>query len=51
LMNCVSLVDRLVNWIATNARSFSFALPDTLELALYVGLAAYFAAQILRPQM
>jgi hypothetical protein len=43
-----SLVDKLVNWIATNARSFSFVLPDTLELALYLVLAAYFAAQIIQ---
>ena len=49
-MNSISLVDRLVNWIATNARSFSFVLPDTLELALYLGLAAYFASQILQQQ-
>ena len=49
-MTWISLVDRLVNWIASNARSFSFVLPDTLELALYVGLAAYFAAQIIQQQ-
>ena len=49
-MSWTSLVDRLVNWTANNARSFSFALPDALELALYIGLAAYFAAQILQQQ-
>lgn len=49
-MSWISLVDRLVNWIATNARSFSFVLPDIMELALYLGLAAYFAAQILQQQ-
>ena len=49
-MNGVSFIDKLVNWIASNARSFSFVLPDTLELALYVALAAYFAAQILQQQ-
>ena len=41
-----SLIDGFVNWIAANARSFSYVLPDTLELALYLGLAAYFAVQI-----
>lgn len=50
LMSSIAIIDRLVNWIATNARSFSFALPDTLELALYLGLAAYFTAQILQQQ-
>ena len=47
-MNGISLVDRLVNRIATNARSFSVMLPATLEHALYLGLAAYFAVQILQ---
>jgi len=41
-----SLVDGIVNWIAANARSFSYALPDTVELALYLCLAAYFAIQL-----
>ena len=49
-MRDFAIVDKFVNWLATNARSFSFALPDALELALYVGLAAYFAAQILQQQ-
>jgi hypothetical protein len=43
-------VDRLVNWLAANARSFSYLLPDALELALYLGLAAYFALQIAQQQ-
>ena len=41
-----SLADRIVNWMATNARSFSCALPDTLELALYLCIAAYYAMQL-----
>jgi len=49
-MSSIALVDRFVNWIATNARSFSYVLPDILELALYLGLAAYFTAQILQQQ-
>jgi len=42
--------DRFVNWIAANARSFSYLLPDSLELALYLSLAAYFALQIAQQQ-
>jgi len=49
-MSSVAVVDRLLNWIARNARSFSYVLPDTLELALYLGLAAYFTAQLLQQQ-
>jgi len=49
-MSFGSLLDRFVYWTANNARSFSFALPDAIELALYVGLASYFAAQILQQQ-
>ena len=41
-----SLVDRIVNWIAANARSFSYLLPDPLEIALYICLAAYYAIQL-----
>ena len=41
-----SLADRIVTWIATNARSFSYLLPDSVELMLYLGLAAYFALQL-----
>jgi hypothetical protein len=40
-----SIVDRTVGWITANAR-FSYLLPDTLELALYLGLAAYYALQL-----
>jgi len=46
MSGCGSLLDRVVNWLAANARSFSYLLPDVLELALYLGLAAYYAAQI-----
>jgi hypothetical protein len=41
-----SLADRIVNWIAANARSFGYLLPDTLEIALYICLAAYYAIQL-----
>ena len=44
------MADRFVNWIASNGRSFSYLLPDALELALYLGLAAYFALQIAQQQ-
>jgi hypothetical protein len=44
-------IDNMVNWIAANARSFSYLLPDTLELVLYLGLAAYFAAQLAQQQV
>ena len=47
----MSLIDSLVDWIAVNARSFSYLLPDTLELALYLSLAAYFAVQIAQQQL
>jgi hypothetical protein len=40
----------MVNWIAANARSFSYLLPDALELALYLSLAAYFAVQLAQQQ-
>jgi hypothetical protein len=41
-----SIADGIVNWIAANARWFSYLLPDTLELVLYLSLAAYFAVQV-----
>jgi hypothetical protein len=41
-----SIAEGILNWIAVNARSFSYMLPDALELALYLSLAAYFALQI-----
>ncbi|MGA8857691.1 MAG: hypothetical protein WB643_11060 [Candidatus Bathyarchaeia archaeon] len=40
----------IVEWVATNARSFSYLLPDTLELALYLGLLAYFVVQLAQQQ-
>lgn len=45
-----SLVDSGVDWIALNARSFSYLLPDALEIALYLGLVAYFASQLAQAQ-
>jgi len=46
-----AVIDGIMNWIAANARSFSYLLPDSLETALYLGLAAYFAAQVAQQQM
>lgn len=42
--------DDIVEWVATNARSFSYLLPDTLELVLYLGLLTYFAVQLAQQQ-
>jgi hypothetical protein len=41
-----SVVDRLVNWASANTKSFGYLLPDSLELALYLGLALYYALQL-----
>jgi len=46
-----SIIHRFMNWIATNARSFSYLLPDTVELALYLCLIAYFTTQFAQQQM
>jgi hypothetical protein len=46
LANINMRIDATVNWIAANARSFSYVLPDTLELMLYLSLAAYFAQHL-----
>jgi hypothetical protein len=40
------MIDIAVSWVATNARSFSYILPDTLEIALYLSLALYFAMRV-----
>ena len=40
----------IVQWGAANARSFSYLLPVTLELALYRGLLTYFAVQLVQQQ-
>jgi hypothetical protein len=40
------LVDDVVRWTVANARSFSYLLPDSVELALYIFIAAYFAIQL-----
>jgi hypothetical protein len=40
------MVDGAVNWVATNARSFSYVLPDALEVAVYLILALYFAVRV-----
>lgn len=49
-MDLKIILDGAIEWLSANARSFSFMLPDALELALYVGLAAYFTAQLLAQQ-
>lgn len=46
-----SIVDGFMNWMATNARSFGYLLPDTLEIALYLCLVAYFTAQFAQQQI
>jgi len=45
------MFDAVVKWVAMNARSFSYLLPDTLELALYLSIALYFALQIGQQQL
>jgi hypothetical protein len=45
-----SAIDGVVNWMAANARSFSYMLPDSVELALYLSLAGYFALQMAQQQ-
>lgn len=44
------MIHDTMNWIAANARSIGCALPDQLELLLYVGLAVYFVFQVLQQQ-
>lgn len=46
-----AIMDAAMNWIAANARSFSYLLPDALELALYLTLAAYMSIQLAQQQM
>ena len=41
-----AFADGVVNWLAANVRSFSYMLPDSLELLLYLSLALYFALQV-----
>jgi hypothetical protein len=43
--NLGTIIDRTIGWIAGGAR-FSYLLPDTLELALLLSLAAYYAMQL-----
>ena len=44
------IVDKLANWLAANTKSFSYLLPDTLELLLNLLLVAYFAVQLAQQQ-
>jgi len=39
-------LDKIVDWLVENVRPFSYLLPDSLELALYLCLIIYFATQI-----
>ncbi|MGA2237652.1 MAG: hypothetical protein ABSG74_00390 [Candidatus Bathyarchaeia archaeon] len=50
MSNVRSIIDRVVNWLAANTRSFGYLLPDTLELALYFGIAVYFTVQLAQQQ-
>jgi hypothetical protein len=50
MSNARSIIDRAVNWLVANTRSFGYLLPDTLELALYFGIAVYFTVQFAQQQ-
>lgn len=39
-------LDTVFDWVIENVRPFSYLLPDSLELALYLCLIAYFAIQL-----
>jgi len=41
-----AVADGVVNWLAAKARSFSYMLPDSVELLLYLSIALYFALQL-----
>jgi hypothetical protein len=41
-----SFVGKAMMWIADNARSFSYLLADSLELALYIAMILYFTVTI-----
>jgi len=45
MLNVRPFIDRAIGWIAGGAR-FSYLLPDALELALLLSLAAYYAVQV-----
>ena len=45
------IVHEIMNWMVFNARSFSYILPDTLEIALYLCLVAYFTTQFAQQQI
>ncbi len=44
------LIAGTMRWVAANVRSFSYLLPDPLEMVLYVSLALYFAIAIMQQQ-
>jgi len=41
-----SLISKAMNWMAANARTFSYALPDSVEFLLYVAIGLYLAMEI-----
>jgi hypothetical protein len=41
-----SLFCKAMMWITDNARSFSYLLPDSLELALYIAIMLYFTVTV-----
>ena len=41
------IIDNFANWLADNAKSF-YLLPDSLELALSIGLVIYFATKFVQ---
>ena len=46
MLNIHYTLDKVVDWLVENVRPFSYLLPDSLELALYLGLIIYFATQL-----
>jgi hypothetical protein len=46
MLSLRALVEEMVKWTVANLRSFSYLLPDSVELALYLCIAAYFAIQL-----
>jgi len=49
-LNFSDFLDNAVTWLGLNARSFSYLLPDALEVTLYLFLVSYFLMQIGRQQ-
>ena len=45
MLNIHHTLEKVVDWLVENVRPFSYLLPDSLELALYLCFI-YFATQI-----